>query len=421
MSKFHFSNAHFYKDVVDNDDRRQRIDRRLRPENRNFRTNIRDRMGHRSYIDSNEFLEGTMYRGSRRCVRCNEMKLLKEFENATIHEANRSLNGFNIACRTCQRNEYSCGYKVDGFIIKTAEEDPVEYDADVDFIPQREEEVENTSDDDESSDTSNEEQSLDNESYDNESDDNESVEDNRLFVKRRRLSSFSSEESDENEDDLSSFLESDNEDDQLSFENGSVDEEQDDDTYSETSICESQEDTASEESLCLDEESYDESSSEESFDEDLDDDLISETEENPSHSHVNVRRHILFDESDNVEPTPRVTFVNERHMLFDDDSDEKESLTPLPHQLSYNEEEESDSDDSVDTIKQNYKKDDIPDMYVDGEAFYIVEKILDAVYNKQTKKWSYYIKWENFDNSFNSWEPAECLHPDLIHEYHFQH
>lgn len=356
MSKYHYSNAHFYKDVVDNDTREQRIDLRLRPENQNFRTNIRDRWGNRSYINEDEFLNGTMYRGLRKCVRCHEEKQLCEFENLAIHEANRALNGFNIICRTCHRNDYSHGYKVDGFI---SSQDDLTMDLEKNDIEYRDNEKSNRLE------------------FDTSSDD---------------------EDDDSNEEELSSDDDSDYEEDE------------------------------SDEDLRSDEE-YDDTNDSVKVDSDhsSDEDYIEDEEDlrsNPDTSYPVFipfhHNHILFDDDDEKEKDipQRVEIINERHLVFHD-SDEEE-LTPLPYQVQLDSDNDSEND-SMDTISQHDNNDhDTPDLLIDGEPYYIVEKILDHMYDYDKKEYVYLIKWENFDTTYNSWEPADCLHPELLQEYHEQ-
>lgn len=59
------------------------------------------------------------------CMNCSRKKPKSEFKNYAVHENDRKHLGLNIHCRSCQKNQYICGYLIDDFV--TNEED-FEYD-----------------------------------------------------------------------------------------------------------------------------------------------------------------------------------------------------------------------------------------------------------------------------------------------------
>jgi len=368
MSRYYFSNAHFYKDTVDNDKRQHRIDLRLRPEHQNSRTNIRDRQGKRSYIGKQEFLSGTMYKGDRKCVKCQEYRPLCEFENHAVKEVNRSLNGFNITCRTCQTTMYSHGYKVDHFIDDQddIQEGTFEYDADHEKQPSSGYIINSRKRRFVLSDSSSEEESAEEEEFE-EDDDSEEDED------------FEEEENDSEEEEV---------------EMTDIDLTEIEEEFTEMDLqsTEKEEDEFTEMDL---------QSTEDEEEEQL-------TPKQPSVHALN-SRHLLFTSSDEEEEREDITTPRQQqpqHLLFDSSEEGDVAL-----------EEESVSEKSF----QLEEEEEIPDLFIDGEPYYLVEQILQAMYSRPNKRWEYLIKWENFSEQHNSWEPAECLHPDLIEEYHQRH
>ncbi|KAF7685490.1 Chromodomain Y-like protein [Cucumispora dikerogammari] len=53
----------------------------------------------------------------------------------------------------------------------------------------------------------------------------------------------------------------------------------------------------------------------------------------------------------------------------------------------------------------------------DSEISYEFEEILADRYNKLLKTYEYLIKWKDYDESYNSWEPKKHLNPTSINEY----
>lgn len=54
------------------------------------------------------------------------------------------------------------------------------------------------------------------------------------------------------------------------------------------------------------------------------------------------------------------------------------------------------------------------------EDRYIVEEILDKTYNEELKQYYYYVKWEGFQATANTWEPEYTLLedvPDMVIDY----
>eukprot|EP01135_Chromosphaera_perkinsii_P000769 Nk52_evm57s151 gene=Nk52_evmTU57s151 len=43
------------------------------------------------------------------------------------------------------------------------------------------------------------------------------------------------------------------------------------------------------------------------------------------------------------------------------------------------------------------------------EGLYVVEKILDKRWNERSQSYEYLLKWKNWEDKYNSWEPKECL------------
>jgi hypothetical protein len=116
-------NGHKFKSKVAGQSREVRIDRRLAKRNKKMRTNIRDREGERPHLSSGQFLEGTSYEDTRKCVHCSRVRPIKYFINMAIDAEARGLNGLNIHCRSCQTVSYVKGYKKGEFITSSGESD----------------------------------------------------------------------------------------------------------------------------------------------------------------------------------------------------------------------------------------------------------------------------------------------------------
>ena len=56
---------------------------------------------------------------------------------------------------------------------------------------------------------------------------------------------------------------------------------------------------------------------------------------------------------------------------------------------------------------------------INGEEEYEVERIVNYRHHGRLKKLQYLIKWLNYPEADNTWEPADQIHaPELVKAYH---
>lgn len=119
--------GHLYAARIDGDPEHEHVDLRVRPDNRQRRSNMRDRAGKRSHVTTGRSLAGTHYdRRQLRCTKCGMWKSRGQFANMAVEGRIRHQNGCNIRCRDCQPAEYQYehGYKLEGFVERGGDADP---------------------------------------------------------------------------------------------------------------------------------------------------------------------------------------------------------------------------------------------------------------------------------------------------------
>lgn len=115
--------SHAYAERVDYQPQELRIDRRVKPFNRERRTNMRYQ-GERSSLGKGQCLKGTRYARVLTCAECGERLPRSHFYNRSVMRINRMNNGCNIRCRACNggRKYTRQGYQLDGFVVDDDEE-----------------------------------------------------------------------------------------------------------------------------------------------------------------------------------------------------------------------------------------------------------------------------------------------------------
>lgn len=115
--------GHLYGARIDGDHESEHVDLRVRPDNRQRRSNMRDRAGKRSYVTTGRSLPGTHYDRTLRCTKCKTWKSRGQFANMAVEGRIRWQNGCNIRCRDCQDRQHEHGYKLDGFVERAGDAD----------------------------------------------------------------------------------------------------------------------------------------------------------------------------------------------------------------------------------------------------------------------------------------------------------
>lgn len=108
--------GHWHDSIIDGDPAEEHRDRRVRPELLHARSTVRGPAGTRSH-PWKEPLPGNFYLKQKKCVKCGCKKSISHFLNYSVADDLRDHDGFNLACRDCQPNKYSHGYKLDDFIV----------------------------------------------------------------------------------------------------------------------------------------------------------------------------------------------------------------------------------------------------------------------------------------------------------------
>ena len=100
--------GHSFKSTVNGISREKLIDKRLKKQHQNRRTNI-GKVRYSKDLKYDKYLL---------CVSCGEFLPRKMFKNHSILAKDRSKIGFNVTCENCNKNKYENGYKLDEFVVE---------------------------------------------------------------------------------------------------------------------------------------------------------------------------------------------------------------------------------------------------------------------------------------------------------------